>query len=186
MASDSWDSLHPSERDAFRVDAESGCWVWQRKINKAGYPHAHAHRRIYKKLVGPIPDGHQLHHVCENTACVNPQHLRPITLDDHLEIHHLEAYGRSRDQIEAVRADRAGGTKYWDLVAKYDVPYATIYAWCNYAWGGQDIPLPERVCERHDCDNVIISRRPDRRFCSARCRGVTNGRKARERAKELP
>jgi len=38
-----------------------------------------AHRFVYIMLVGPIPDGLQLDHLCRNTACVNPAHMEPVT-----------------------------------------------------------------------------------------------------------
>jgi hypothetical protein len=30
-------------------------------------------------LIGPIPDGLQLDHLCRNKACCNPMHLEPVT-----------------------------------------------------------------------------------------------------------
>lgn len=30
-------------------------------------------------LVGPIPQGLHLDHLCRNTRCVNPDHLEPVT-----------------------------------------------------------------------------------------------------------
>jgi hypothetical protein len=38
-----------------------------------------AHRLVYEKLVGPIPDGVELDHVCRRRLCVNPAHLDPVT-----------------------------------------------------------------------------------------------------------
>ena len=46
-----------------------------------------AHRFAYETLVGPIPEGHHLHHVCENKGCVNPAHLEPLTPADHAAAH---------------------------------------------------------------------------------------------------
>lgn len=37
------------------------------------------HRIAYELLVGPIPDGLQLDHLCRVRNCVNPDHLEPVT-----------------------------------------------------------------------------------------------------------
>ena len=39
----------------------------------------YAHRVAYEELVGPIPDGLQLDHLCRVRRCVNPAHLEPVT-----------------------------------------------------------------------------------------------------------
>lgn len=65
--------------------APEGCWLWaastangygQFVINKR---HFCAHRVAYMLLVGPIPDGLQLDHLCRIPLCVNPSHLEPVT-----------------------------------------------------------------------------------------------------------
>lgn len=70
----------------------NGCWIWQRKIDKDGYGHiaiptgsgssrdVRAHRVSYETFVGPIPDDLTIDHTCYVPACVNPSHLRPLTL----------------------------------------------------------------------------------------------------------
>jgi hypothetical protein len=65
----------------------SGCWIWQGTRNNAGYgtmtiagrAGRMAHRASYETFVGPIPDGLQLDHLCRERACVNPEHLEPVT-----------------------------------------------------------------------------------------------------------
>ena len=37
-----------------------------------------AHRVAYELFVGPIPDDHQIDHLCRNTPCVRPDHLDPV------------------------------------------------------------------------------------------------------------
>lgn len=38
-----------------------------------------AHKFSYETLVGPVPDGLELDHLCRNPPCVNPDHLEPVT-----------------------------------------------------------------------------------------------------------
>lgn len=44
-----------------------------------GYLLRYAHRVSYELAVGPVPDGLVLDHLCRNRACVNPDHLEPVT-----------------------------------------------------------------------------------------------------------
>ncbi|MDP2917085.1 MAG: HNH endonuclease signature motif containing protein [Dehalococcoidia bacterium] len=38
-----------------------------------------AHKFAYETLVGPVPEGKELDHLCRNPPCVNPAHLEPVT-----------------------------------------------------------------------------------------------------------
>lgn len=62
------------------------CWLWKGQVAPDGYGHLSvhdqtrmAHRLMYEHLVGPIPDGLQLDHLCRVRHCVNPAHLEPVT-----------------------------------------------------------------------------------------------------------
>ena len=46
-----------------------------------------AHRREWKREVGPIPEGHEVHHLCGNKACHNIDHLALITKTNHRRLH---------------------------------------------------------------------------------------------------
>jgi hypothetical protein len=69
-----------------------GCWEWTASRCREGYgrfnandinlPSTLAHRIAYTWLVGPIPDGMTLDHLCRNTGCVNPDHLEVVTASE--------------------------------------------------------------------------------------------------------
>jgi hypothetical protein len=42
------------------------------------------HRWVYEQLVGPIPAGLVLDHLCRNPACVRPMHLEPVTQQENI------------------------------------------------------------------------------------------------------
>lgn len=78
--------------EKYVVNPETGCWEWIGQINAYGYGKisigsktdgtafkAMAHRVAYELLVGPIPDGLDLDHLCRNRRCINPAHLEPVT-----------------------------------------------------------------------------------------------------------
>lgn len=71
------------------VDRTGECWLWTgwaRESRNAPYGifsfagrDRRAHRWIYEQLVGPIPDGMQIDHLCRRTLCVRPEHLEPVS-----------------------------------------------------------------------------------------------------------
>lgn len=62
------------------------CWEWTSSRNNRGYGMFYlyrrqqlAHRVMYELMVGPIPVGLQIDHLCRNKGCVRPSHLEPVT-----------------------------------------------------------------------------------------------------------
>lgn len=58
------------------------CWLWMGSRDRKGYGqlwNKRAHRLSYEALVGPIPEGLQIDHLCRNPPCVNPAHLEAVT-----------------------------------------------------------------------------------------------------------
>lgn len=44
----------------------------------------YTHRLAYVVFVGPIPDGKEIDHRCDQPACCNPEHLKPVTTRENL------------------------------------------------------------------------------------------------------
>lgn len=72
-----WARLEPTE---------GGCWEWQGAKTSDGYGHIsvagklkRTHRMAYEILVGAIPGGLVLDHLCRNRACANPDHLEVVS-----------------------------------------------------------------------------------------------------------
>jgi hypothetical protein len=69
----------------------NGCWLWrgwveERRPGKLSYGKVwwegtmrYAHRIVFQLLVGEVPSGQQLDHLCGEPSCVNPAHLEPVT-----------------------------------------------------------------------------------------------------------
>lgn len=74
-----------------------GCWLWLGATMSNGYGqvamsmgsgntkrHFSIHRWVYEFLVGPIPEGLDLDHLCRVRNCANPEHLEPVTRSENL------------------------------------------------------------------------------------------------------
>lgn len=73
----------------------NGCWTWTGSRLPSGYGtfylskkqrHIYAHRFSYQACNGLDLTEKQIHHVCGNKACVNPNHLQDLTVKEHMRI----------------------------------------------------------------------------------------------------
>ena len=76
----------PEERFWAKVNADGVCWEWMAAKDTKGYgvfnPNGklvRAHRFAWENLVGPIPEGLHIDHLCRNRICVCIDHLEPVT-----------------------------------------------------------------------------------------------------------
>ena len=76
------------ERFWAKVTPTGFCWEWDSSLSRDGYGKItvgriskcySAHRVAYTLLVGEIPAGLEIDHLCRNRRCVNPDHLEPVT-----------------------------------------------------------------------------------------------------------
>lgn len=100
----------PLERFEAKVvhDGVSTCWHWGGSVNpkygsfavnatKEAPKRVLAHRFAYEAYVGPpIPAGLEIDHICRNTLCVNPAHLRACTHQENIDAVPREVYRRPK------------------------------------------------------------------------------------------
>lgn len=75
-------------------DVATKCWNFTGHRNRDGYGMLaighratdRTHRIAYQLFTGPIPQGHEIHHVCENRGCCNPAHLVAVVRKQHLKM----------------------------------------------------------------------------------------------------
>lgn len=108
--------------------AEDGCWNWRGGITKRYPMHRQAgvtigaHRWSYQEHIGAIPAGWHVHHKCENTRCVNPDHLEARPPKKHIREHSRKL---TDEQVAVILSSSAKGGV---LATVFGVSQATISA----------------------------------------------------------
>ena len=110
----------------------SPCWIWIRGLDQAGgygllgnttknvlRGSRRAHRYFYNLIIGPIPEGLQLHHLCRVKRCVNPNHLEPLTPAQHKRKDPNTKL--TLEQIDEILELRRNKTQLKDIAAKYKI-----------------------------------------------------------------
>lgn len=125
-----------------KVERGKACWRWTAQVAKDGYgvfsPNdgrspQRAHRMAWTLTNGPIPDGLQVLHRCDNRVCVNPAHLFLGTHQDNMD--DMKAKGRggaprklTDEQVGEIRRSHAAGEKsIRRLASEYGVVYNAIW-----------------------------------------------------------
>lgn len=176
----------------YKIDHETGCWNWLKFRTKRGYASRHAHRLYWEAANGPIPEGWHVHHLCRNPSCVNPEHpehLEAVSVLEHHVEHYIEEWGRSVDDIRAIRRRMEDvNTDPRELAKEYDIDFGAVYAiargtrWVHLIGesGPVEIKNP-RTCANPGCTNLVRRQRRDSIFCTVECRIEGNRRRIRER-----
>ena len=92
-----------------RLGYPTPCWIRRGFVTTAGYSRVRiagrdmlAHRAMYEQIVGPIPEGLELDHLCRQTRCINPDHLEPVTRAKNLQ--RGAGTKLTADDVEQIRA----------------------------------------------------------------------------------
>lgn len=183
----------PSEGDSlaprafgpdYKIDPASGCWLWQKTVNRAGYGTGsftsaglatnYAHRAYYIVANGPVPAGTHIHHRCETPLCVNPAHLEATTPTDHFLGHKLhDKTGLTLEDVKEIRRlATVEGMSAPKVAAQYGIHEITVYDyWSSNHWaellGGEHAGRPVRTCVA--CGAEFSERRRHAVYCSQRC-----------------
>ena len=112
--------------DRFWAKVRKGdlCWEWTAaKSTGAGVfrlngANVLAHRFAYEQLVGPIPTGLVLDHLCRNRACVRPDHLEPVTIGENV-MRGEGACPRNARKTHCVRGHALSGSNIYESRLKH-------------------------------------------------------------------
>lgn len=81
------------------VRGEDDCWPYTGYLSPDGYGRINnngrgstiAHRVAYETMVGPIPEGHTIDHLCRTTSCMNTRHMQCVTNAENVRRKNLTA-----------------------------------------------------------------------------------------------
>ena len=160
-----------TKRFTSKVEKTDGCWLW-RSVISTGYGrfwvggrggrYVQAHRLSYEDANGPIPEGLTLDHLCRNRACVNPDHLEPVTMRENI----LRGVGFAAANAQKTACPRG-----------HPFTSENTYSWhghrnCRTCMDGRYIPRePKTHCAKgHEFTTANTYYRQDRGPANRNCR----------------
>lgn len=112
-----------------------GCWYWIGNI-EFGYGRIGnrlAYRVIYEQQKGPVPAGLELDHTCRNRACVNPDHLEPVSRREN--VRRGNATKLNSEKVIEIRQRRQQGEAWASIARAYGVtPACARHAAVGLTW----------------------------------------------------
>lgn len=122
----------------------TACWIWQGGSTPLGYGRLSfdgclypAHRWFYEDAGHTIPTGLLLDHLCRVPACVNPDHLEPVSGAENVQ--RGAAAKLTMTQVVQIRAAR-GSAPPAELAVEYGVTSKQIRnIWRGYSWSNVEV-----------------------------------------------
>lgn len=107
------------------VDKSGECWEWTGALHTTGYgvlfilkdgqrDVVRAHRLAYEMTYGPIPDGLEVCHHCDNRRCIRPDHLFVGTRSDNMK----DMVQKGRGGVVAPTGDQHYARLHPELVSR--------------------------------------------------------------------
>jgi DNA-binding XRE family transcriptional regulator len=90
-------------------------------------PRELAHRRRWREERGPVAEGLELDHLCRVRACVNPEHLEPVTHAENMRRAYLEVVDSDRSRMTAVRVSM--GLSQSQVASRLGITQTTVGDW---------------------------------------------------------
>src|ERR1700744_3041457 len=131
---------HPRSYEVEDRGYKTPCWVWKWHTqngyglmggSRDGVGSRYAHRSMYEKHRGPVPKGLELDHLCRVRACVNPEHLEPVT--HFVNMRRGKSSKLSLQDIEDIVQMRREGKMMKEISARYDIHIAYCEVLCRRA-----------------------------------------------------
>lgn len=129
--------IRPTE-DRFHekyVKSPNGCWEWAASKDICGYGFfwdrtriKKANRYSYELHIGPIPQGANVCHTCDNPGCVNPKHLFVGTQFQNMQDAHrkgrMPQYKLSDDDVRFIQQS---SRSVRDLAKMFGLSRSTVH-----------------------------------------------------------
>lgn len=177
------EALSPRARKPdYRIDPETGCWVWLKRTDKKGYGMGYfaaygtqwAHRAYWIAANGPVPEGRHvvIDHLCRNHSCVNPKHLEAV--EQATNVHRGKGAKLTMEIAREVRQRIRDGQLAGQIKDELGVSIQNVWwiaedrAWREDPTAPRQPVWPERSCVK--CGEPVVGRQRMAVYCSDECR----------------
>lgn len=134
-------------KDKLLCDVETGCWNWTGDMRRAygalrvDGRRIGAHRISYQLFRGPIPNGMQICHHCDNPRCCNPDHLFIGTPTTNMR----DKMNKGRGFLPDVKGENHGNSKL-NRSKVLEIRYLRSQNWRTIALAKRFGVSPSAIC----------------------------------------